>query len=109
MTASRNNPPWGAGQPQPNSTVRNPASALPAMQEGTTRSGSRRAKGSAPSVTKDAPITRFCGTVRRSALVKRVGNSRQASASPSGGIIPPAMTAAMRSYWLLVIASVPVT
>lgn len=48
ITGSRNNPPWGAGQPQPRKMAKKPASALPAIQEGPTRSGSRRAKGRAP-------------------------------------------------------------
>ena len=56
MTGSKNNPPCGAGHPQPSKIVMNPASALPAMQARLTRSGSRSANGSAPSVTKRAAI-----------------------------------------------------
>lgn len=109
MTGSKNNPPCGAGHPQPSKIVMNPASALPAMQAKLTRSGSRSANGSAPSVTKVAPISRVCGAEQRSVLVNRVGNSRQASPMPSGGIMPPAMTAAIRSYCWSTSASVPLT
>ena len=49
------------------------------------------------------------GTLRRSEAVNLVGNSIQASASPSGGTMPPAMTAAIRSYCRLTSASVPLT
>ena len=78
------------------------------MQARLTRSGSRSANGSAPSVTKVAPISRVCGAEQRSVLVNRVGNSRQASATPMGGTMPPIMTAAMMSSWSLTNARVPV-
>ena len=49
------------------------------------------------------------GTLRRSEAVNLVGNSIQASASPTGGTMPPAMTAAIRSYCRSTSANVPLT
>ena len=106
-TGSRNSPPWGAGHPQWNTMDSAPATPLPKAQAGTTRSGSLRAKGSAPSVTKEAPSSRFCGAVRRSASVKHRGNSRQHSATAMGGTMPPIITEAMISNWPLTMAMVP--
>ena len=107
MTGSRNRPPWGAGHIHPNRELIIPAAILPRQVLGITRSGSRRAKGSAPSVTKDAPRSRFWGAVRRSCSVNRSGNSIQAIATPMGGVIPPIITAAIISYWSFISASVP--
>ena len=50
-------PPWGALRVQPNAMESPPAIAEPMIQEGITRSGSWAAKGMAPSVIKDRPIT----------------------------------------------------
>ena len=72
-----------------------PASAEPATMEGITRSGSAAAKGIAPSVMKAAPSTAAAPPASRSGAVKRDGNRRVASAIPSGGVMPPSITAAI--------------
>ncbi|WP_273846289.1 hypothetical protein [Rubrobacter calidifluminis] len=88
-------PPWGARRVQPNTSESAPATAEPTMFEGITRSGSAAAKGIAPSVMKEVPMIQLACPLLRSARVKSPGRRRVASASPSGGVIPAAITAAI--------------
>ena len=71
------------------------ATADPATSAGITRSGSLAAKGIAPSVMNDAPSSQAASPACRSALVNRFLRTTVARASPSGGVMPAAMTAAM--------------
>src|SRR5699024_2215337 len=73
------------------------ATADPTIMEGITRSGSAAAKGIAPSVMNESPITRFVGPDERSTGVNLFLNTTVASAIASGGTIPPIMAAVIGS------------
>ncbi|CAM5574347.1 hypothetical protein SAURM35S_03071 [Streptomyces aurantiogriseus] len=60
-----------------------------------TRSGSAAANGIAPSLMKEAPSTQAALPFSRSAVVNSFLRRVVASAMPSGGTMPAAMTAAM--------------
>ena len=87
--------PAGLGKWAPNTMGNAPVTAAPTMMLGITRKGSRAAKGIAPSVINDIPSTKAALLASRSSAVKRFLNRVAARASPSGGTMPAAMTAAM--------------
>ena len=72
-----------------------PVTAEPAMIDGITRSGSAAAKGMAPSVMNEAPISHAALPFSRSGTVKRPGRTTVARASASGGTMPASITAAI--------------
>ena len=78
-----------------NSADKNPATPAPTKVHGITCSGSAAANGMAPSVIKEAPITKLDTLDPRSSFVNFFGKNWQASAIPIGGTIPPIMIAAM--------------
>src|SRR6266511_1816942 len=88
-------PPCGAREVARNAIDRAPVAALPTISDGITRIGSAAANGIAPSVMNDAPSSQAASPATRSALVNSVGRTTVASASPIGGVMPAAMTAAM--------------
>ena len=69
--------------------------APPTMIDGMTRSGSAAANGIAPSVMKEAPSSQAALPDWRSGCVNSLARTTVARASPSGGTMPAAMTAAM--------------
>ena len=72
-----------------------PVTADPAISDGITRSGSPAANGIAPSVMNDAPSTQAALPFSCSTAVNSFLRITVASAMPSGGDMPAAMTAAM--------------
>ena len=72
------------------------------MHGGSTRSGSRAANGIAPSVMNDRPSTYAGLPASCSSGSHRFGNSVVARASPSGGVMPAAITAAIGPFTPLV-------
>ena len=68
--------------------------ALPAMMQGMTRSGSPTANGMAPSVMLEAPRIQAAFPASRSSSVYLFLKMMVERASASGGVTPPAMTAA---------------
>ena len=104
-----NTPPWGAASSMCIRPTRAPVMADPIMQAGMTRSGSRATKGMAPSVMKARPSTAAALEASRSSLLKRFRKIQQATAMPSGGTMPAAMTAAIGILMLLASSVVPKT
>ena len=84
-------PPCGAINVHPNNADKNPATPAPTSVQGMTCNGSDAANGIAPSVIKEAPITRFETFELRSATVNFFGKNQHASAIPIGGTRPPTM------------------
>ena len=81
----------------PNAMDNAPATAEPAMQDGSTRIGSAAANGIAPSVINASPIIKFVGPASLSDFVNLSLNNSVASAIAHGGVIPPIITADMIS------------
>src|SRR5206468_4549629 len=94
-------PPWGTSNWQLKTIESAPATAEPSISEGMTRMGSLAANGIAPSVMNDSPSTTAGAAASRSSRSKRSLNKNAASASPRGGVMPAAITAAIGVYtWL---------
>jgi len=72
-----------------------PVTAEPTMHDGMTRSGWAAANGIAPSVTNEAPSSQQARPFSRSASLHSFLRTAVASAMPSGGVMPAAITAAM--------------
>jgi hypothetical protein len=79
----------------PKAIDRPPVTALPAISDGITRSGSAAANGIAPSVMNDRPSSQAASPALRSVLVNSRGRRTVASAHASGGTMLAAITAAM--------------
>ena len=79
----------------PKRAERSPATPAPAIVAGITCPGSAAANGIAPSVMKEAPMMMFVIHDDLSAAVNFLGKSLHARAIPTGGTIPPAITAAI--------------
>ena len=88
-------PPCGARRLTSRPIDRAPVTALPAMIDGITRSGSAAANGMAPSVMNEAPIAQAALPFSRSGTVNSPGRTTVARASASGGTMPASMTAAI--------------
>ena len=88
-------PPWGAISVHPKNALNPPAMPAPTSVQGITCTGSLAAKGIAPSVMKEHPITRLDTRESRSAAVNFFGKNWHARAIPMGGTIPPTMMEAM--------------
>ena len=93
--ASTNSPPWGAWSSTPPAIEIAPATAEPSAIAGITRVGSFAANGIAPSVMKASPSTAAAFAASRSSRVNRFRRRTVASASPSGGVIPATIVAAI--------------
>src|SRR4051794_41564867 len=88
-------PPCGAREVHPKAMLSAPVTADPAIREGITRNGSPAANGIAPPVMNDAPSTQAALPFSCSTWVNSLLRNTVARARPSGGGMPPPLTAAM--------------